>query len=262
MVKVEYRIISGRTVEVRQCLMDVRKAERKTRRRPRIAGNTSLKKIKANEDEAVKQLARELNCNFREGDVWITLKYSDERLPESYEAAVESFAKFLRKLRAIYKKKSGKTLRYVLTTSETSSKDGSTVRLHHHLVMDRVAYELLCELWPQKELTYRILDGRGDYTGIAKYMIQNARKDKGKKKWSCSKGLKKPIITEPEIISEIGDIRAPEDGYVREKETHEDAETGMRSAYLRCVVPVAPVVRGGKVIYPKKPGKKKKGGTE
>lgn len=262
MVKVEYRIISGRTVEVQQRYMSIRGAKEKRRRAPRVAGRTSERKIKANVEQSAKRLARIINSNFGAGDLWLTLKYSDERLPESYEAAVESFAKFLRKLRALHKKQTGKALRYVLTTSDTSSKDGSTVRLHHHLVMDRIAYELLCELWPKDEITYRIIDGRGNYKGIAEYMVKNARKTKGADKWSTSKGLKKPIVTEPEIIREIGDIEVPRDADIREIKDHIDEETGFKSAYMCYVMPVAPVVRGGKIVYPKKPGKKKKGGTE
>ena len=57
----EYKIVSGNVVEIRRTYMNVRAGspQRKPRGQ-RIAGNTSARKIKANENEAVKQLARTL----------------------------------------------------------------------------------------------------------------------------------------------------------------------------------------------------------
>ena len=84
----EYKIISGRTVEIRRVMMDVRRGYNQHQRRGvRVKGKTSLRKILANERESVKNLARILNCNFKAGDLWLTLTYPEEALPESKEAA-------------------------------------------------------------------------------------------------------------------------------------------------------------------------------
>ncbi|MFX7845333.1 hypothetical protein ABTK14_24050, partial [Acinetobacter baumannii] len=78
----EYQIISGNVVEIRRCMLSSRQALAVGKKRaPRTAGTSSKKKIDANEREAVKRLARIINCNFRPGDLWLTLKYSDDRLP-------------------------------------------------------------------------------------------------------------------------------------------------------------------------------------
>ena len=89
--------------------MSVRRQDTLPKRRGiRVKGKTSLKKILANEREAVKNLARLINCNFGPGDMWLTLTYSDDRLPASIEDAAQDFAKTLRKLRAMVKKETGK----------------------------------------------------------------------------------------------------------------------------------------------------------
>lgn len=233
----EYRIISGRTTEVRQVMMETRRGTIRQRRGVRVKGRTSLKKILANEREAVKNLARILNCNFQAGDLWVTLTYPDDSLPESREDARARFEKFLRKLRKVFREKTGESLRYVVTTSDKGSFSGESARIHHHLVMDAVAYETIISMWPAEDVSYRRMDGRGDYTGIARYMVSNAGAADGKKRWSTSKGLKKPVYTEPVPVDSGERIRIPRGTAVKAKEEYIDEETGMRSAYVRYTRP-------------------------
>ncbi len=211
---------------------------------------------RVNEREAVRRLARIINCNFGLGDLWITLNHDDDRLPASYEEAKENVTKFLRKVKAAYKAETGKSLRYIITTSQTNPRNREKARLHHHIVMDRVAYDIICRYWPKEQVSYTIMDNRGDHTAMAKYMIDNSPKEAGKKKWSTSKGLKKPIVTEPEQIRVIEKIKAPTGADVRENVLIQDEDCGIETAYMRCVVEIPPEIRGNKVIYPKKKRKK------
>ena len=230
----EYKIISGRTVEIRRVMMSVRKEDDQTRRRGiRVRGKTSLRKILANEREAVKNLARLINCNFGPGDMWITLTYSEDRLPRDMEDAEKQFAVFLRKLRALCRKETGKNPIYIASPSQHDPRTGEKVRLHYHVVMPAVAYESLIKLWPKEDVTYRRLDGRGDYTGIARYICSNAVREPGKKRWSSSRGLKKPIYTEPVPVKSGERIYIPRHASLKAKETLEDLETGMGSVYVR-----------------------------
>lgn len=232
----EYKIISGRTEEIRRTMMPWREPGQKVRRGTRVKGKTSLRKILANEREAVKNLARILNCNFRQGDMWITLTYPESSLPGSREDAKKDLEKFLRKCRDAYRKATGKALRYVVAVSDRDGKTGEiSRRMHLHIVMDALAYEVITALWPAEDVTYRRLDGRGDYTGIARYMVTNAGPADGKKRWSTSKGLRKPIITEPVPVEEKERIRVPRDVSLKEREEYRDEETGMYSAYVRYV---------------------------
>ena len=156
------------------------------------------------------------------------------------EAAKKEVSKFLRNVGGRYRKETGKSLRYVLTTSDTDPRTGKKVRLHHHLVMDRAAWEVVTRYWPEDQCGYVLLDGRGDYTGIARYMVSNACKDAHAKKWSSSRGLEKPIYTEPVIVRDVDGIQAPEGALVKEKTIIDDEETGLRYGYVRAVMPDRP----------------------
>lgn len=230
---VEYKIISGRTVEVVRRYMSVGKTA--TRRGIRVKGNTSRRKIDANERDAVKRLAREINCNFGGGDLWVTLRYDPAHLPESMEAAKADREKFLRTLRRKYKKATGIDLKYIIASSQKDSKTGGAVRLHHHLIVPAGAEELLKAIWPSADdVVIRHLDGRGDYTGVARYLVSNGDTgaEGGEKRYTCSKNLAKPVYTEPVEVKESDRVRIPRDCALKEKADMEDAE-GRSSLYVR-----------------------------
>lgn len=231
----EYKIISGRTVEVRRVMMSVRQGDDQPRRRGmRVRGKTSLRKILANEREAVKNLARLINCNFAAGDMWLTLTYPEDYLPESPEAADREFSKVLRKLRDLVKKETGKNPLYISSPPcDTNPKTGERTRLHYHLVMPAVAYEQVIKLWPREDVTYRRLDGRGDYTGIARYICGQTGRVTGKKRWRSSRGLKKPVYTEPVPVRRSERVYIPRNASLKEKSDLLDSETGMSSLYVR-----------------------------
>lgn len=233
----EYKIISGRVHETRRVLMPCRSgAQLPKRRGVRVKGKSSLSKILANEQEAVKRLARIINCNFGPGDLWLTLKYDDDRLPEYRAAAELCVTNLLRRVKRWYKKETGDALRYVLVTSDNSPRSGEKARLHHHLVMDRVAWEYIIRQWPADQISYSLLDARRDYTGIARYMVGNAPKGDNKHRWSCSTGLAKPVYTEPVPVDSVDGIKIPKGANIRENITLQDEETGVRSAYCRYIV--------------------------
>ena len=137
-------------------------------------------------------------------------------------------------MKDIYKRETGKTLRYVYTTSDKASDSEATVRIHHHIVMDPVGYELISKFWPKDDITYRRMDGRGDYTGIAKYMISNVRHEEGKRRWKTSRGnLEKPIFTVPVPVNQTERVKIPRDASLKEKAEYTDDETQSYSLYVR-----------------------------
>ena len=230
----EYKIIAGRTEEIRRVMMD--RGRQHFRRNTRIRKRSSLLKIMQNEREAVKRLARVLNCNFGAGDLWVTLTYAEE--PGSWEAAEQELKKFLRKLKRSYERETGEKLRYVYSHGRKGH-EGEDVRIHHHLVLPAMPYELITSIWPADDVTYRRLDGRGDYTGVARYMIQNAGHDvPGAQKYHPSRGLAQPIYTEPVPVFKTSErIRVPRGARIQERTEYQDAETGMFGAYVRYTRP-------------------------
>lgn len=261
MVKiVEYKIISGSVIEIRRCRMPIG-AQAVRRRAPRKAAASSLKKIAQNERAAARRLARIINTNFGTGDLFLTLKYSDARLPANKADAKKTASKFLRNLGRAFKKQTGRKLRYVICTSDTSSKTSGKARLHHHIIMDRAAYELCCKYWPQAEMAYELLDGRQDHTDLARYILKNSSKDDKDHAWSTSRGLDKPIVTEPEPVTDF-EIKAPKGAEVREKTVYIDEDYGTASAYMRAVLDAKPTVRGETVHFPRQKNKKEISDTD
>lgn len=226
----EYKIISGRTEEIRRVWMPTTRGGQRIRRGTR-AKKSSVRKILRNEINAVKSLARTLNCNFGTGDVWLTLSFGEGEI--SWEDAQTVFDRFLRKLRALYRKEKGANLKYVYSHGRKNAIGNA--RPHFHIVLSAMDYESICTLWPEQGVTYRRLDGSGDYTGIARYMISNAKGEEGKKKFHPSRGLEKPVYTEPVPVYAHSKMKLPKDASIREQTETRDEESGFYSAYVRYV---------------------------
>ena len=234
-----YRIKSGRVIEKRDALMEVSLDPESRRVRPRgkRRGKSLASQIERNMREAVKRLARVLNCNFRGGDVLLTLKYAPDRLPKSKGEAKREVRNFLRRLDRAYRRATGRKLRWVLVTADRSARTGEEVRVHHHIVMDPVAWELIARHWPDDQFSFRRLDNSGDYTAIALYMVRNTGYQRGERSWSCCQGLEQPVFFPPEPVRGAGSFQVPREARVMEREVREDEESGFRGAYIRYVMP-------------------------
>lgn len=238
-ILMRYTIKSGRVEEKRTGLREVvlDPTTHKPRPRGKRRGKSLASQIERNMKEAVRSLARILNCNFQGGDMLLTLKYSDDRLPQSKQEAKKEVRRFIRRLDRAYRKQMGKKLRYVVVTADKSGKTGATVRLHHHIVMDAVDYALLAKCWADDQFYCRYLDNSGDYTAIAQYMMKNAGYERGVRSWSASQGLKKPEYSAPVPVKSLDDVRLPKGAVVVERQVNEDEVSGFRAAYIRYVMP-------------------------
>ena len=228
-----YRITSGRAVEVRDVMMETRGHPARGGKR----GTSSPKQRKRNEEEAVLILARQLNANCKGGDLFLTLKYSDGRLPATKKDAKRIARNFIRRLARAYKKATGQKLTWWLVTANTSTKTGRPVRLHHHVVMNALDWDLIAKHWPPEEFSYRRLDATGDYTAVARYMIRNAGYG-GERAWSHSQGIKQPKYSTPIPVKRAGTVKVPPSARIVEREIREDTEAGFSSAYIRWVMPL------------------------
>lgn len=145
-----------------------------------------------NEKNSRKQCERILNANFGSGDLWATFTYTDDCMPASMDEALKNMQNFIRRLNYQRKKRGLKNARYVYVTEGTQ--EG---RWHHHVVLDGdMDMDTVERLWIKgKRNQVRRLDAdENGLTGMAKY-ITKERKKKSQKKWTPSKGLKKPAET-------------------------------------------------------------------
>lgn len=264
----EYHIVSGRTVETRRSWISSGPTERR-KRGIRRAGASSLRKIKANEKSCVLNLARILNCNFREGDLFLALKYDDRHYPagpsadpqekreEEFQAAKRILTKkFLPKLRAAYREATGKNLKAVWVTANWSTKEKHFTRIHHHMVLPGDAMGLVIELWKgiggiDGTVQAEFLNSEGDYSRIAAYMIDNVQgRPAGENRWSGCRGMEKPVYSEPVEVADAESIEPLQDGIVKDVIEYTDEDGRVISKYMRTVLPERVNVRGGQIVLP------------
>ena len=143
---------------------------------------------KYNEKLAEDTLRRLINENFTYRDYHLVLTYGTGKCPEPPEAK-KQLARFLRRLRAEYRKR-GAELKYVAVTEYKGK------RIHHHLVINRLDDGLFAECWGYGRPHITPLDATGDYAALAHYLIKETGrtyKDKEgfSKRWSGSKNLSK-----------------------------------------------------------------------
>ena len=129
--------------------------------------------------------------NFTRSDLFVTLTYRDEDLPDRRKDAVQNVRKFLRKFRE-WRKTHGQTLKYIYTT-ESKHEAG---RYHHHLVINAAGgdLELIRALWPHGDMVSMEYIGNRDYGQLAAYITKEGVEGRpvGAQMWTASRNLSKP----------------------------------------------------------------------
>ena len=203
------RRTSGRVVELSTVFVPANVKPRRNKRR----GTTTAQKQDENERDCVKRLARAINCNFAHGDLWLTAKYDDAGIARleawarahqkegqswedaMFDAAEQAGTNYLRRLKRLLEKQ-GVELRSIISTSDMDGASGEHVRLHHHIILPRVSFEAAAKAWKDGSVEYQILRDQQDYTPLAVYICKQARRRPDRKKFRCSRHLKKPIVNE------------------------------------------------------------------
>ena len=224
----ETKIVSGRVIEIIRARRVVDDADL-SKRRNRKANPSSAAKMERNERDAVRSLARLINCNFGRGDLWVVLNFDNEHLPEDEAGCKKEVGKLLRKLRK------AEGFKYIYAVGSRNPRNGEKVRYHIHMILPKSCQDAVDELWTLGNVSIRHLDRRGDYTGVARYIIDNATTGEkgGKKRYSPSKGLEKPIYFEPVECKITDRVRIPRSASIGEQQRITDNETGNQSYYLR-----------------------------
>lgn len=202
------RRTSGRVVEESTVWVGANTKPRRARKK----GSTTAQKKDENERDAVKRLARIINCNFSYGDLLLTPKYSEGGIAklekwaeahrqegESWEDAMLRAAKhqgklYLDRLREELKAR-GVVCKCILVTSDIDGETGELVRLHHHLVIPRVCFEVARDKWPLGSVDYQILKDQDDYTPLALYLCKQVRRQADSKKWTATRNMDKPTVS-------------------------------------------------------------------
>lgn len=205
---VERSIKSGSVVEKTYVVV----SDKKVKRKPRVMGASDARKIQANFNTTQKRLARQINCNFRRGDAFVTLNYADEHLKD-YDGARHDRDLFLARLR----RKLGRPLKYIAVVGEVDSATGLPERLHHHLILPKVDYGFLTAEWKCGGVDYQYLSTWPDYSELAAYLLRNVRHDRPQaQKYKSSRNMDKPVI-EDRPVKNLKPLAAPRGAKVQHR---------------------------------------------
>lgn len=163
------------------------RGEKKKRSRPA--------QLNLNDRRAKRYLNNLISANFGEGDLWGTFEYDADHLPESPEDAQKKMQGFIRKVNRIRKKRGQDNLRYIYVTEYADGPE-KKIRVHHHMIFsgdcDRDEIEALWK-YGKRTKTERLAPDKDTHlAGLAMYIMKDPH---GRKRWSASRGLKKPKET-------------------------------------------------------------------
>lgn len=158
---------------------------------------TSEDQKRLNEKYAMLRLQMTIHENFTCRDLRLDLTYGDRYLPEDEKQFRKDYQKFLRKLRAEYKK-AGQELKYIVIPAYSG--EG---RPHVHLIVSGgIDYKVFTGCWEMGRVSWMPLEfdecgviDLGFYYGSQKRAGKTDKiheRAKGQRRWSGSRNLRKP----------------------------------------------------------------------
>lgn len=158
-----------------------------------------------NNKRAVRYLEALVHSNFGEGDLHISLSYSEENKPEDEKTAKRLFGNFIGRINYRRKKLGLGNAKWV-SVIET----GKNGRIHHHVIMDGgLDRDTVEKIWGYGFANTRRLqpDSKTGLLKLVHYIAKTFKDDdkpKNKRKWDSSQNLVKPWDTvndEPRMMS-------------------------------------------------------------
>lgn len=195
LVQREKQIICGNDYKE----VDIIKAftNKKMRGRGKRKEATAPKQKKLNDKNSRRYFLQLINSNFEDFKDWLLhLTYDNEHFPHSVEEAERTVRNFIRRLNYLCKKKGVPNCKYICVTSDTSTKTGKLVRVHHHIILScELSRAEILSLWNYGRKNLNEIQGEGDkFSKLCEYLRKNTR---GGRRWTSSINLKKPMQTVP-----------------------------------------------------------------
>lgn len=177
------------------------------------------KQVDWNDINSRRRFLQLVHTNFGEGDIHVSLTYTNGNLPPTVEGAEREEKNFLRRVAYARKKKGLSPLKYISIPVCTYKKDGVTpARIHHHIILngglDRDEIE---DLWRKRKkkgqkkgdkIGYANADRlQPEENGLAALCEYLSKQTGGKKRWNPSQNLEKP--KPPEVIDQNDPVPEP-----------------------------------------------------
>lgn len=186
------------------------------KRRPKSAKQTEAAK-KKNRKNRARLIQRLMLCNFKPGDLHVTLQYRKDDRPETFREGTDRLRAFIRRLRKYYRER-GYELKYIAVTERGKRR----AVLHHHIIIGSIDENALFTLpaitacWNGYVKT-SVMYEDGNYEKLAEYLT----KDEGKEEcegasYMRSRNLKEPVVEKHVVLRKTWEAEpeAPEGWYV------------------------------------------------
>ena len=204
------------------------KVYEKNGHRGKRAKPTRETQARLNQRRAEREIVRLLHENFEPDDIEIHLTYRDECLPQSDDEADKAIRNYIRRVKRAAEKKGITDVKYLYTSPGTPGK----ARYHHHVTISAgLSREELEALWQYGYANSRRLQfACNGIEGLGHYISRQFKEDgwdkpKGKRRWSCSKNLRRPVPKD-------------RDGEISQKKLEKMAEEGENNpAYFATMFP-------------------------
>lgn len=168
--------------------------------------NPTTEAVKAfNQRIAERALTMLLNYNFKKGDLHLQLTYAVE---PSKEQAKKDYDNFIRKLRK-HCREHGYELKAIMAVEYRAK------RMHFHVIVNCSDIEAIARFWNKGLVRNSVLDGSGDYSLLAHYIIKETSKDFRsetavyKRRYTCTRSVERPV-TKVEEVSAVHIFEDPQ----------------------------------------------------
>ena len=180
-----------------------------------------MQKAEIGEWKAAKKCAKRVDAHI---DPYENTEEACERLRAAAEKQMNLWLRRVKRQQAV---------KYIAVTSDIDGDTGEVVRIHHHLVLaaEGISWDMLQKQWKLGSVDIRRLRGQQDYTPIAVYLMRQVRRQPDAKKYSVSRGMLMPEITEREVLGNP-EIKAPAGAKIMERSEY-NPETVVQ--YIRYV---------------------------
>lgn len=228
----------------------------------------AIHKQEQNEYSTQKALARLINANFKAGDLFLGLDYSDAGLARVkawarkqglpidsqeegeqnnalWEAAAHELDIALRRVKRRLEKQ-GMELKAIYCTSDMDGDTGEIVRVHHHLIVNAGVQEAFLAAWEKYGLGgvswSALWDNQLDRTPIAEYIIKQVRRIPDAKKFRSTRNLVRPKPMDRIAYTDT-ELQVPRGGKLIYRQEYENKQTSSRSyqnrqpQYIRYILP-------------------------
>ena len=160
--------------------------------------------------EASHEMGRLMNCNFRVGhDFYMGIDYSDKGMSKLEDrakeddteliiAAKKEYENFMRRVKR-KADKLGIEVKAIAVISVSDPKTGEPTRIHHHLVVNAEAVEILESCWTSGGVwSKKLYSNFGvDLQELADYMIAQAARVGVDKRYTHTRNLARAIVSKP-----------------------------------------------------------------